>query len=210
MVRLVPTVHLSWVKISIVSKWIKTSFRLSLITKEYHWVRPKWLLNLWYVWCKSCTYLESRLTLSPNRPKWASTWASSPRSATRCIQNDFWPYGVYDTNHAPTLTPSPNGPKQDSTWPTSPRSSIRCIQNDFWAHGTFSANCAPYIKISTISKMEWNELPLEPRNIGVQSGVSKTISKPMVHLAQTMHLSCSDTNTISEVTKMRFHKSHVT
>jgi hypothetical protein len=95
--------HLSWVKISTVSKWIKTSFFLSLINLEYQQVRPEWLLSLCYFWCKPCTYRESRLTLAANGPKWASTWASSPRSTIRCIQNDFWPYGTFDTNHAPIL-----------------------------------------------------------------------------------------------------------
>jgi hypothetical protein len=40
-------------------------------------------LSLWYVQRKPCTYLASRLALSPNGPKWASTWASSPRSTIR-------------------------------------------------------------------------------------------------------------------------------
>jgi hypothetical protein len=38
-----------------------------------------------------------------------------------------------------------------------------------------------YAKISTISKQ--TELSLEPRHLGVPSGVSKMIPKPMVHLA---------------------------
>jgi hypothetical protein len=33
-----------------------------------------------------------------------------------------------------------------------------------------------------------NELPLEPRQLGVPSGVSKMISEPTVRSAQTMHL----------------------
>jgi hypothetical protein len=33
------------------------------------------------------------------------------------------------------------------------------------------------------------ELPLEPYHLGVPLGASKMISKPMVRLAQTMHLS---------------------
>jgi hypothetical protein len=33
----------------------------------------------------------------------ASTWASSPRSTIGCVQNDFWPYGMFSTNHAPIL-----------------------------------------------------------------------------------------------------------
>jgi hypothetical protein len=32
-------------------------------------------------------------------------------------------------------------------------------------------------------------------------GAAKTISEPMVRLAQTMHLSCTDTNTISKQTE---------
>jgi hypothetical protein len=50
--------------------------------------------------------------------------------------------------------------------------------------------------------MDRNELPLEPRQLGVPSGASKTISNRMVRLAQTVRLSCSDTNTIMEWTKM--------
>jgi hypothetical protein len=37
------------------------------------------------------------------------------------------------------------------------------------------------------------------------SGASKTISEPMVSLAQNMHLSCIDTNTIFKRTEMSFH-----
>ena len=54
--------------------------------------------------------------------------------------------------------------------------------------------------------MDPNNLPLEPRHLGVPSGVSKTISKPMVCLAQTVHLS----NTVSKWTKMRLHMTHIT
>jgi hypothetical protein len=38
------------------------------ITYEFHRVRPKLFMSLWYVLCKPCTYLASRLALSPNRP----------------------------------------------------------------------------------------------------------------------------------------------
>jgi hypothetical protein len=56
--------------------------------------------------------------------------------------------------------------------------------------------------------MDRNELPLEPRNLGIPSGASKTISKRIVHLAQTLHLSCPNTNTLSKLTEMRFHRTH--
>jgi hypothetical protein len=41
------TVHLSCVKISTISKRNEASFHLSLITLEYHQVRPKQFLSLW-------------------------------------------------------------------------------------------------------------------------------------------------------------------
>jgi hypothetical protein len=40
--------------------------------------------------------------------------------------------------------------------------------------------------------------------------VSKTIYVPTVGLAQIVHLSCTDTNTIFKWTKTRFHMTHVT
>jgi hypothetical protein len=58
--------------------------------------------------------------------------------------------------------------------------------------------------------MDRNELPFEPRHLGVPSSASKMISKPMVHLAQTVHLSCTETNTISKHTETRFYMIHVT
>jgi hypothetical protein len=237
---------LSCVIISTVSKWTETRFHLSLVTKKYHWVRTKWFLSLWYIGCKPCTYLESRLVLSPNGSKWASTWASSPRSTIRCVQNDYWAYGTFGANRAPqtdrnelppeprhlgvpsgaskiisnpmvrlskpctylarTLTPSSNGPKPDLTWPMSPTGSIGCVQNDFQVYGMFSA-MRQYLHYIQIVR---NEPPLEPRQLGVPSGASKIISNRMVHLAQTLHLSCSDTNIVMEQTKIRFHMSHIT
>ena len=52
---------------------------------------------------------------------------------------------------------------------------------------------------------KWGELSLEPCHLGVPSGASKAISKPMVRLAQTMHLSCTDTNTVTKWKEVRFH-----
>jgi hypothetical protein len=44
------TMHLSFVKITTISKQTKTGFHLSLVTLEYHRVRLKRFLSLWYVW----------------------------------------------------------------------------------------------------------------------------------------------------------------
>ena len=101
---LAQTLHLSCVKISTTSKRTETSFCLSLITYEYHWVR----------------------------------------------QNDFRAYGMFGANRAPVL---------HRHWLPTDR----------------------------------NEIPLDPRHLGVPSGASKMILEAMVCLAQTMHLSCTDT-----------------
>ena len=45
----------------------------------------------------------------------------------------------------------------------------------------------------------------DSRHLGVPLGAHKMISEPMVRLAQTVHLSCTDTNTVSKQTKTRFH-----
>ena len=47
------TVHLSFIKISTISKQTKPRFHLSPLTQEYHQVRLKWFLSLW------CTYLQT-------------------------------------------------------------------------------------------------------------------------------------------------------
>ena len=69
--------------------------------------------------------------------KWTKTsfhLSLLPRSTIRCVQNNFWAYGTFTTNHAPIL-PDTN---TVSKWTelmfhmtSSPRSSIVCIQNDF-------------------------------------------------------------------------------
>jgi hypothetical protein len=66
----------------------------------------------------------------------------------------------------------------------------------------------PFVKISTISKLI--KLSLEPGHLGVPSGASKMIYEPMVHLAQTVYLSSTDTNTISKRKEERFCMTHVT
>jgi hypothetical protein len=123
MVRLTQTVHLSCTDTNTISKQTKTNFHMTHVTLEFHQVRPKRFLSLWYVRRNLCTYLASRLSLSRNGP---------------------------------------------------------------------------------------NELPLEPRHLGAPSGASKIISKPLILLVQIMQLSCTNTNTVSKRSKMRFHITHIT
>jgi hypothetical protein len=49
------------------------------------------------------------------------------------------------------------------------------------------------------------QLLLETHHLGVPSGASKTIYKPIVYLAQTVHLSCVKTSTISKQTESSFY-----
>jgi hypothetical protein len=98
-----PILHLSCTGTNTVSKWTKMRFHMTHVTLEFHWMRPKWFLRLWYVRHKPCTYLASRLALSPNGLNRPSTWASSPRSTIGCIQNDFWAWGTFGANRAPIL-----------------------------------------------------------------------------------------------------------
>jgi len=86
-----------------ISKQTETRFHLTHVTLEYHHVRLKWFPCLWYGQRIPCTYLVPWLTLSPNRPKQASTWPTSPRSTIMCIQNDFQAYGTFNANLAPNL-----------------------------------------------------------------------------------------------------------
>jgi hypothetical protein len=138
----------------------------------------------------------------------------SPRSTIKCptcflslryVQRKLWTY------LASRLMVSLYEPKWDSTWPMSRRSTIGCAQNDFWAYGTFGANRAPimhrdqhYLQTNQI------ELPFHPHHLGDPLGAPKTISMPMVHLVQTVHLSCVKINTISRWTKKSIHFTHVT
>jgi hypothetical protein len=66
--------------------------------------------------------------------------------------------------------------------------------------------CQDYHYIQT----DQNELPFEPCNPGVPPGVSKMIFELMVHLAKTVHLSFTDTNTISKQIETGFQMIHVT
>jgi hypothetical protein len=92
------SMHLPCVKIGTISKRTESSFHLSLVTEEYHWVRRKWFPSLRYVWRKLCTYLALILMQSPNQPKRDSKWPTSPMSSIRCVQNNFRAYGIFGAN----------------------------------------------------------------------------------------------------------------
>ena len=66
-----------------------------------------------------------------------------------------------------------------------------------------------YINTNTISKRT-DEIPHDPRHLGVPSGASKTISERMVRSAQTVHRSYGKINIISKQTKTSFQLSFIT
>jgi hypothetical protein len=215
MLCLVQTVHLSCTDTNTLTKWIKTRFHITHVTFQFHRVRPKWFLRLWYFRHKPCAYLASRLALSPNELNGASTGASLPRSTIGFVQNDFWAWGTFGANQAPKLhqhqhylqmgqNESPHDPHHlvvpSGAYITISEPLVRSTQ-------TVHLSC---VKISTYLQTNRIEIPLETRHLGVPPGASKMISKPMVCLAQTALLTCTNTSTVSQWTKTRFDKTHVT
>jgi hypothetical protein len=92
-----------------------------------------------------------------------------------------------------------------------PRSSIGCVQNDFLSQWyVWRKPCTYLVSQLALSPNGLNELPLEPRHLRVPSGASKTISDPMVHLMEAVHLSCTNANTTSKWTEMTFDMTHIT
>ena len=81
---------------------------------------------------------------------------------------------------------------------------------DFLAYGMFHANRAPILRQDYHSvQTDRTDLPLEPLHLGLSSGASIMVSEPMVHYAQTMHQSCTKTNTVSKQIEARFHMTHM-
>ena len=141
-----------------------------------------------------------KITISPNGLKWASTWPTSPRSTIGFIQTDFCAYGMFSANLAPILC-------QDYTifkWAkTSYHLSFVTLEyhrvHPKWFMCLWIVRCKPWIYLASslhYLQMDWNELPLETHHLGLPSGSSKRISEPMVRLAPTVHLSCTDTNSL--------------
>jgi hypothetical protein len=202
MTRSSQTVHLCCAMIKTISRRTKMSFHLTHVTYEFHQVCPKRFSGQLYVWRKLCTYLSSRLQLSPKRLKWAYIWSTSSRSSIGCTQNDTSLWYVRPkpgTYVVLRLTLSPNRPKRGSTRPTSLRSSIGCAQNDFWAYCTLGANHEPIMRGDRhYLQMDQSKIPFEPHHLAGPSNAAKKISVPVVHSAQTVHLSDVKTNTVSK------------
>jgi hypothetical protein len=131
------------------------------------------------------TYLSPRLILSPNWPKWASTWHMSPRSTIGCAQNAFHASGTFGTNRAPILHRDQHYLQTD--WNELPhtlhKSTIGCNQSDFHSRGTFGANHASFLhRYQNFLQTDRKELLLK-WDIGHQvnySGKSRVCQEPHV------------------------------
>jgi hypothetical protein len=105
---------------------------------------------------------------------------------------------------------SPNAPKQASIWASHPGVPSGASKQFLslwyvWRNlGTYHAPKPNYLQ------KDRKEILLDPRHLGVPSGVSKMISEAMLRLVQTVDLSCTETNNISKLTETRFYMTHVT
>jgi hypothetical protein len=171
-------------------------------------------MSLWYVQGKLCTYPVSRLALSPNRPNKAPPdrrHLGVPSGASKTIYEPM--VHLMQIEHL-SCTDANTVSKQFET-----RFHITHVTYEFHRVPPIlflslryvDANRAPILhQESHYLQMDQTELPLEPRHLGVPSSASKMISMPMVCSEQTMHLSCTNANTVSKQIETRFHMTHVT
>jgi hypothetical protein len=178
----------------------------------FHQARPRRFLSRWYIRHKWRTYLGSdyhylqmdsnKLPLEPRHLGVSSGVSNSISEPMVRLAQTVHIYCT-ETNTVSRRT------EMRFHMTHSPRSSIKCVQHDFRADGTFDTNRAPFLRQGYhYLQIDSNKLPLEPCHLAVSSGASKTISEPMVRSAQTMHLYCTDTNTVSKQTETRFHMVH--
>jgi hypothetical protein len=149
-------------------------------------VCQKRFANLLRVQRKPCTYLVSRLALSPKRPNWASIWPTSPRSSIIYLKR-FW--SLWYVRHLPETI---------------------SIHN-FRAYCAFDVYRASNLRVdSHYLQTDKNGLPFDPRHLGGPSGVPKTIFEPIGRLVETVHLSCVEIYTISKWIETSFYLTHIT
>jgi hypothetical protein len=152
--------------------------------------------------------------LSPNRPKWASTWPTSPRISIGCAQNDFRAYCTFGTNRALILCADQHYLQMEQNELT-----LTHVTKEVHRVRPKKFPCPWYIWRKPCSYLEptltrlqvdQSKLSLDPRHLGVQLGAPKMISEPIARSAQTGHLSCIEISIISKETKTSFHLTHVT
>jgi hypothetical protein len=107
MVCSVQSVHLSCTDSNTISKQTKTRLHMTQVTYEFHQVRPKLFMSLWYIQCKPCTYIASRLALSRTRPNRAPPdprHLGVPSGASKTIYEPMYVWHKPSTYLTPMLT----------------------------------------------------------------------------------------------------------
>jgi hypothetical protein len=135
------------------------------VTLVFCQVRPKRFLSLWYIRHKLCTYLTSRLALSPNGPSFHLSLITNEYHWVRAkwFLSQWYVWCKLCTYLAPTLTLSPNEKKCDSSWPTSPRIQSGASKMIFepMVHSTQTVHPS-CVKISTICERNKTCFHLSP------------------------------------------------
>jgi hypothetical protein len=127
------------------STWPTTPWSsIRCVQKDYHYLRMDWIKHPLeprhlgvpsgasktiseptVCLAQTCKYLVPTPTLSPNGTKTRFHMAHvtfefhrvrPPRSNIGCVQNDFWAYGMFSTNHAPVLNRHQHFSKLTKTW----------------------------------------------------------------------------------------------
>jgi hypothetical protein len=200
MVRLVQTVHLSYVKAA-------SSSRSTIGCIQNY-------LTIWYIWCKPYTSLVLTLTPSPNGLKQDSTWPTSPRSSIGWIQNHFWANGMLaqtahlsctDTNTISKWTKT----IFDMSLVTQENNQVRPKQ--FYSQWYIWRNpCAYPTPTLTPSPNGLKQELIWPTSSRSSIEHVQINSEPIVCSVQTVHLSFIMISTISKLTDMSFDLSLVT
>ena len=162
---------------------------------------PKWFLRLWCIRRKLCTYLELKLTLSPNRPKRDSIWHSHLRvlsGASKLIYEHM--VRSMQIVHLSCIKISSISKQTKPSFHLSlfiyefqqvcPKWFLRlwCIRHKL------STYLAPKLILSPNGQ---NKIPSDTCHLGVPSGASKLIFKHMVCLASRLGLSPNRPNQAS-------------
>jgi hypothetical protein len=163
---------------------------------------------------KPCTYLAPILRLSPNRPKWDSTWPRSPRCSIGSVQSDFWAYGTFNANlHISCVKNSTISKRTETSIHLSLVAYKYHLVRSKWflrLWYVWRKPCTYLAPILTLSLNgpKWDfTWPTSPRcSIGcIQNdfwAYGMFSAKPCTNLAPILRL--------SKRTEMRFHMTHVT
>jgi len=150
-------------------------------------VHPKRFLSPWYVRRKPCTYLALTLTPSPNGPNEIPHdphHLGVPSGASKTISEPM--VRSAQTVHRSCIKISTISKRTETSFQLSFVTLVYhrvCPKRYLWLWYVWRKPCTYLALTLTPSRNGHNEIPHNPRHLGVPSGVLKTISKPMVRLA---------------------------